>query len=80
MIGPMVKPRWVSSTSAVSLVANGGLGRVMFSVALITIKTRQDLSHAVDLVRGRGYCVEEFMECLSRAWLQRHGKSLDESL
>lgn len=80
MIGPMVRPRWVSSTSAVSLVANGGMGRVIFSVALITIKSRADLSNAVDRVRSGGYGVDEFMACLRRAWIQRYGKSLDESL
>lgn len=80
MVGPTVKPRWVASTSTVSLVANGGLGRVMFSVALVTIKTRHDLSLAVDRVRGSGYSVDEFMDCLRRSWAQRYGKTLDESL
>jgi len=80
MIGPLVKPRWVSSTTAVSLVANGGMGRVIFSVPLLTIKTRSDLLTAQARVRSSGYSEEEFTACLSRAWKQRYGKSLDESL
>ncbi len=80
MIGPRVKPRWVFSAFTVSLVASGGMGRVIFSLPLMTIQNAHDLSQAVERVRAGGHSVEEFMECLRRAWTQRYGKSLDESL
>lgn len=77
LIGLRVKPRWMASTTTVSLVANGGMGQVIFSIPLITIETRDDLEQAIARVSSANHSVADFLEALNRGFLLRHGKSVE---
>jgi hypothetical protein len=74
MIGIRVKPRWLASATAVSLVANGGTGQVILSIPLATIETWRDLDQAVHRVIKTGYSVADFMTALDEGFKLRHGK------
>jgi hypothetical protein len=80
MIGPRVKPRWTASATTVALVANGGMGQVMFSIPLATIESRADLTKAIQRVSQSKYSVPEFLDAINRGFKLRYGKSVEEYL
>ena len=80
LIGPRVKPRWMASATTVSLVANGGMGQVMFSIPLATIENQRDLNAAIQRVMQAKYSVPDFMRALDQGFHLRYGKCVDEYL